>query len=125
MPTYVFISGKNWTLSLAELTAYFTARNTDFKIEYFCREYFTINFTQELDAAAVMDDLGGTIKIGAPKSTIPSQTVKEAFLEKNKPAQKQIAQALTQSGIADAITAQTEKLLFGVSVYFTDNAYHP
>jgi tRNA G10 N-methylase Trm11 len=125
MPTYVFISGKNWTLSLAELTAYFTARNIEIKIEYFCREYFTINVTEELDAAAVMDDLGGTIKIGAPKSTIPSQTVKEAFLEKNKPAQKQIAQALTQSGIADAITAQTEKLLFGVSVYFTDNAYHP
>ncbi|MCW4028121.1 MAG: methyltransferase domain-containing protein [Candidatus Bathyarchaeota archaeon] len=124
MPTSLFISGKNWILSLAELTAYFKTRNINCKVEYFCREFFAINTEQTLDAETIKD-LGGTIKIGNPKTIIPTQTIKEAFLEKNKSAQKQISQILAQSGIAQGITGASGKLLFGVSVYFTDNAFHP
>jgi len=31
-----------------------------------------------------MTDLGGTIKIGQPKTTLPTQIVKEAFLNKKQ-----------------------------------------
>ena len=44
-----------------------------------------------------MADLGGTIKIGVPKTTLPTEMVKEAFLEKNKQAQKQIAETIAAS----------------------------
>ncbi len=122
MPTYLFISGKNWILSLAELTAYFSARNNKFEVQYFSREFFVINLEKNINPSA-MADLGGTIKIGQPKTTLPTQVVKEAFLNKNKQTQKQIAQTIIASNIPAGMTP--EKVLFGVSVYFTDNAFSP
>ena len=122
MPTYLFISGKNWILSLAELTAYFSARNNKFEVQYFSREFFVINLEKNLDTSA-MADLGGTIKIGQPKTTLPTQIVKEAFLNKNKQAQKQITKSIATSNIPAGMTP--EKVLFGVSVYFTDNTFSP
>ena len=122
MPTYLFISGKNWILSLAELTAYFSARNNKFEVQYFSREFFIINLEKIITPSA-MADLGGTIKIGQPKTTLPTQIVKEAFLNKNKQTQKQIAQTIIASNIPAGMTPG--KILFGVSVYFTDNAFSP
>ena len=122
MPTYLFISGKNWILSLAELTAYFGARNNKFEVQYFSREFFVINIEKNLETSA-MADLGGTIKIGQLKTTLPTQIVKEAFLNKNKQAQKQIAKSIAANNIPVGMTP--EKVLFGVSVYFTDNTFSP
>jgi tRNA G10 N-methylase Trm11 len=119
MPTKLFISGKNMTLSLAELAAYFQTRQISFRIEAFNREFFAINLPENY--APQIGDLGGTIKIGDTKTTLPSETVKEAFLKKSKPAQKQVAEALAASGFALKIKA-ADKVLFGVSVYCTDNA---
>ena len=124
MQTQLFISGKNWQLSLAELIAYFNTRQVKYKVEYFSREFFVLNFEENMDAQ-IIADLGGTIKIGTTKTALPTQTVKEAFLEKNKPTQKQIAQTLVQSGIVEPMAETPDKILFGVSIYFTDNAYHP
>src|SRR4030066_963004 len=122
MPTYLFISGKNWILSLAELTAYFGARNKKFEVQYFSREFFVINIEKNLEPST-RADLGGTIKIGQLKTTLPTQIVKEAFLNKNKQAQKQIATSIAASNIPVDMTP--EKVLFGVSVYFTDNTFSP
>ncbi len=124
MFTLLFISGKNWILSLAELTAYFQTRNNKFKVEYFSREFFSINVENRLDTSAIAD-LGGTIKIGELKTTISTELVKEAFLQKNKLSQKQISEALMKCGVLDGMAKAPEKVLFGVSVYFTDNAFHP
>jgi tRNA G10 N-methylase Trm11 len=122
MSTYLFISGKNWMLSLAELSAYFKARNQKFQIQYFSREFFVINLERSLDSEAIAD-LGGTIKIGEIKITLPTETVKDAFQKKNKQAQKQIAQTLAASNIAISMKPdKAGKTLFGVSVYFTDNS---
>jgi len=122
MPTYLFISGKNWILSLAELTAYFSARKNKFEVQYFSREFFVINLDKNLDVSA-MADLGGTIKIGQPKTTLPTQIVKEAFLNKDKQTQKLITQSIATSNIPAGMTP--EKVLFGVSLYFTDNSFSP
>jgi tRNA G10 N-methylase Trm11 len=122
MLTQVFISGKNWMLSLAELTAYFQAHNNKFEIQYFSREFFAVNLERSLGTSE-MADLGGTIKIGNPKTTLPTELVKEAFLKKNKQAQKQIAETIVASGIAAGM--KPDKVLFGVSLYFTDNAFSP
>jgi len=124
MPTYIFISGKNWQLSLAELTTYFQARNIQFIIEYFSTEFFTLTFETQLDPQ-IIDDLGGTIKIAQVKTTVPSKTLKEAFLEKNKPAQRQTAQIIITSNALEGMTKATNKLLFGISIYTSDNAIKP
>jgi tRNA G10 N-methylase Trm11 len=122
MQTYLFISGKNWILSLAELISYFNARNKKFQIEYFSREFFIFNFEETLDPS-VIGDLGGTIKIGETKITLSTEIVKESFLMKSKQAQKEIKQTLAASSIP--LGMKPEKVLFGVSVYFTDNSFSP
>ncbi len=119
MSQSLFISGKNWMLSLAELTAYFKARKIDFQIDYFSTEFFTLTFKEALNAS-VIDDLGGTIKIAEAKTKLPTETVKEAFLKKNKQAQKQIAQTITSSGALEGMIKVPDKLLFGVSIYTSD-----
>ncbi len=124
MPTYLFISGKNWMLSLAELTAYFRAREVEFKIDYFSTEFFTLTFKEDLDAS-VIDDLGGTIKIAELRTKIPTETVKEGFLKKNKPAQKQLTQTIVASGALEGMTKAPDKLLFGISIYTSDNSIKP
>ena len=123
MLTKLFISGKNWKLSLAEITAYLNARGVKFKVHFFSREFFALDIEQDVDLA--IDDLGGTIKIGLAKAEFPTQTVKQAFLERNKQAQSQIAASLISSGLVDEIAKTTGKVLFGVSVYCTENALHP
>jgi tRNA G10 N-methylase Trm11 len=124
MPTELFISGKNWRLSLAELTAYFKAREIKFEIEFFSREYFVISFEKTLDAAALAD-LGGTIKIGEVKTKLSTETVKEAFMQKNKQAQSQIIDSLASSGLVDGMAKAPEKVFFGVSVYCAENTLCP
>ena len=121
MKTYLFISGKNWMLSLAELTSYFKARAIEFKIDYFSTEFFTLTFEKDLNSS-VIDDLGGTIKIAALKTKVSTETVKEAFLKKKKPAQKQVIEALTSSGALEGMAKSPDKLLFGISVYTSDNS---
>jgi tRNA G10 N-methylase Trm11 len=121
MKTYLFVSGKNWMLSLAELTSYFKARNIDFKIDYFSTEFFTLTFEKDLNSA-VIDDLGGTIKIAELKTKVSTETVKEAFLKKKKPAQKQVIEALTSSGSLEGMAKSQDKLLFGISIYTSDNS---
>ena len=120
MQTLIFISGKNWVLSLAELSAYFKARAIRFKLDYFSTEFFTIIFEKEL-SPSVVDDLGGTIKIASFKAKVPTETIKEAFLKKSKSAQTQVVETIVKTDILKNM-AQTEgKLLFGISVYTSDN----
>ncbi len=123
MPIYVFVSGKNWVLSLAELAAYFSARKIKVAIQFFSREFFVLSFDQKLEPA-IIADLGGTIKIGEVKTDLPTETVKEAFLNRNKQVQKQIANTLvSESGLFEGMARAPQKLLFGVSLYFTDNSF--
>jgi tRNA G10 N-methylase Trm11 len=117
----MFISGKNWMLSLAELTAYFKARDIRFEIQFFSREFFALSFEKEVESTIIMD-LGGTIKIGEVKTRFPTETIKEAFLKKNKQAKVEIIESLALSSIVDGITKSEEKVLFGVSVYCTESS---
>jgi tRNA G10 N-methylase Trm11 len=120
MPTCLFISGKNWMLSLAELTAYFKARDIRFDIQFFSGEFFAFSFEKEFESTIVMD-LGGTIKIGEVKTRFQTETIKEAVLKKNKQAKSEIIESLVLSGIVDGIAKSEEKVLFGVSVYCTES----
>jgi tRNA G10 N-methylase Trm11 len=54
MYTLLFISGKNWRLSLAELTAYLQARQIRFDVMYVSREFFTIQLDEQLDGMQLL-----------------------------------------------------------------------
>jgi tRNA G10 N-methylase Trm11 len=122
MQTYLFVSGKNWILSLAELSQYFKARAVECKIDYFSTEFFVITFQKDLNPH-VIDDLGGTIKIAVLKTKVPTAIMKEGFEKKIKSLQKQVVEAI---GATDAIKnmaqAEDHKLIFGISVYTSDNS---
>jgi tRNA G10 N-methylase Trm11 len=124
MPTTIFVSGKNWKLSLSEIASYLTARETKFQIQYFSKEFFTFNIEQPLEAQ-VIDDLGGTIKIAQTKTKLLTQLLKEVFVDKNKQAHKALPQALTSSGIVDDMAKAEGKTLFGVSVYCSEKTLRP
>jgi tRNA G10 N-methylase Trm11 len=113
----LFISGKNWRLSLAELAFLLETRGTKFVVCSFSKEFFVITTEEKVDAP-IIDYLGGTIKIGASAVDFPTEIVKRAFLQKNKEDQAQISREIAASGLADdMVKAESEKTLFGVSVY--------
>lgn len=121
MFTYLFISGKNWQLSLAEVTAYLQARHLSFAVEHFTKEFFTIQLGQPLNPA-IIEELGGTIKIGQNMLILPTSLVKEAYLRHSKEAEKQVAEALDKNGIVDQMAKQVEgRVFFGVSVYLEED----
>jgi tRNA G10 N-methylase Trm11 len=124
MTTKLFISGKNWKLSLAEIAAYLNARKIKFDIAFFSKEFFALGIDKD-SCSSPIEDLGGTIKIGELKTQFPTQTVRQAFLEKNKQTQSQLAASLTSSGLVDGMAKVSGKVFFGVSVYCSDKTLRP
>jgi tRNA G10 N-methylase Trm11 len=123
--TFVFISGKNWKLSLAELVSFLEARNYKFEVCEFTKAFFIASIDKSLSTSAIAD-LGGTIKIGRVATNVATQTVEEAFLQNNKEAQAQVKMSLLSSGIADEmLETSSGKSVFGVSVYYTERSFHP
>jgi tRNA G10 N-methylase Trm11 len=125
MPTQLFISGKNWRLSLAELVLFLEARKVKFKLHSFSKEFFVVRIEEDKCAWGIAD-LGGFIKIGDVNATFSTESVKEAFLQKNKEAQAQISRVVVSSGLIDELLKTASgKTVFGVSVYCTEGSLRP
>jgi tRNA G10 N-methylase Trm11 len=121
----LFIPGKNWRLSLAELASFLEARRIKFAVCSLSKEFFVVSAEEKVDAS-IIDDLGGTIKIGDSATNFSTETVKRAFLQKNRKAQAQIGRAIVTSGLVDELLkAESEKALFGVSVYCAEKSLRP
>jgi len=113
----LFISGKNWRLSLAELVSFLEARRIKFAVCSVSREFFVVGVEEKVDAS-IIDGLGGTIKIGDSVVNFSTDIVRRAFIQNDKEAQAQIGREIAVSGLVDEILkAESEKTLFGVSVY--------
>jgi tRNA G10 N-methylase Trm11 len=123
--THVFIPGKNWKLSLAELVSFLEAREVKFEIDFFSKEFFAVN-TEEIAATLGIADLGGTLKIGTVAAALATQTLEKAFLQKNKETRRQIEREVASSGLfAEMLKAAHEKTVFGVSVYCAKESLRP
>jgi tRNA G10 N-methylase Trm11 len=123
--THVFIPGKNWKLSLAELISFLEAREVKFEINSFSKEFFAVS-TEEITAALAIADLGGILKIGTVATELATQTVKKAFLQKNRETRTQIEREIASSGLfAEMLKAAPEKTVFGVSVYCAEESLRP
>jgi len=121
----LFIPGKNWRLSLAELASFLEARRINFVVCSFSKEFFVVSVEEKV-GASIIDDLGGTIKIGDSVANFSTEIVREAFLQKNKEAKLQIGRDIASSGLVDEmLKAESEKTLFGVSVYCAEKSLRP
>jgi tRNA G10 N-methylase Trm11 len=123
--THVFIPGKNWKLSLAELVSFLEAREVKFEICLFSKEFFAVSIEESAGALAIAD-LGGILKIGGATAELATHIVEKAFLQKDKQAQEQIKRGVASSGlIAEMLKATSGKTVFGVSVYCAEGSLRP
>lgn len=121
MQFQLFIPGKNWHLSLAELVSFLEeAKRIKFALRLFSREFFVVS-TEEKVEPSIIVDLGGIIKIAVSAVDFSTEIVKRAFLQKDKEAQSRIVRNVLTSGLVDAMfKTESEKTLFGVSVYCSE-----
>ncbi len=121
----LFIPGKNWRLSLAELTSFLEARRIKFIICSISKEFFVFSVEKKV-GGSIIGDLGGTIKIADSLANFSTKNVRKAFLRKDKEAQAQIGRDIIASGLVDKMfKAKPEKTLFGVSVYYAEQQLRP
>lgn len=115
---YVFIPGKNWKLSLAELITYLQTRKINFKVTDLSKPFFIIESRSILDPK-IVDNLGGTIKAGKVLSQMPSETVEDAFLHKKEHALAEIRSYLLSDHVFNNLFGKPlTKNVFGASIYF-------
>jgi tRNA G10 N-methylase Trm11 len=121
----VFIPGKNWKLSLAELVSFLETRKVKFEVHSFSKEFFVVNIEERTEVAIA--DLGGIIKIGEVTANLATEIAEEAFLQKNKEAEARIRMIVASSGLVGEMlkTASSEKTVFGVSVYCAEGSLRP
>ena len=118
----LIIPGKNWRLSLAELVSLLKDRKVKFVVSSFSKNFFVVEIEKE-DSALIINDLGGVIKIGVASANFSTQSVRSAFLQKDKKARERISSEIAASGLIDDIMkTEPAKVIFGVSVYCADNS---
>jgi tRNA G10 N-methylase Trm11 len=119
--TFVFVSGKNWRLSLAELISFFEARGVWFRVCQFSRDFFVVS-VEDVAGVSAIGDLGGFLKVGRVVAGFATQIVREAFLEGDEQAREQLRREIVGSGlVAGMLGASAAKLVFGVSVYCAED----
>jgi hypothetical protein len=91
--TLVFIPGKNWRLSLAEIVAFLEARNKKFKIQDFSRDFFAVNVDAGADDLGI-DGFGGIIKIGSVKSFLQTKLLERFFVKNDKTSKAEIKECV-------------------------------
>ena len=117
----LIIPGKNWRLSLAELTSLFETRGIKFFVYTFSKNFFVVGI-EEVDAS-IIDYLGGIIKIGVSATNFSTKIVKRAFLQEDKRAKERISKKIAASGLIDNIVkTELKKIIFGVSVYCAEKS---
>jgi tRNA G10 N-methylase Trm11 len=119
---YVFIPGKNWRLSLAELVSFLEERKIGFALKEFSREFFAV--TSDANAGdMVIEGFGGIIKIGAVKGILQTELLNDFFVKQDKTAKTQIKEAINSSGMVAEIRNKAKgKQLFGISVYCAERS---
>ena len=115
--SYVFILGKNWKLSFAELLAFMKTRGFKFRIVD-VSDSFIVAEVDEFAGPEIVRDLGGTLKIGRVMAAISSRTVETAFVKGGKTAQAEVKSMLSLNHTVDAVFSKpSDKYVFGVSIY--------
>jgi tRNA G10 N-methylase Trm11 len=111
MTKFIFIHGKNPDLSIAEIVSYLEARSVEFNIIE-ATDNFTIIDIQKIPDNMI-DDLGGTIKIG------------EVLFSSNKKKLEEISKEIeSRLNFNKLFNNFNNKVIFGVSSYKSKKEYH-
>jgi len=121
--SYVFVPGKNWQLSLAELSSFLEAREYNSRITDLSKSHFVIAGEESLEGSCI-NELGGFMKIGRVITSIPSRIVAEAFIHMKKEAQIEIESKLSSDLVFQKIFKTAGNCVFGVSLYFENPVFH-
>jgi len=120
---YCFVCGKNWKLSLAELTSFLQAHNCPFEVHEISRAFFTVKTETPL-FPSIIDDLGGTLKLSKVATFVPTQQLADAFIKEDKQAKLQLKNNLPLDSLVDNIPpVSSGKTVFGVSVYWAETQF--
>lgn len=121
----VFIPGKNWKLSLAELISFLEVKCAKVEVNESSKAFFVLSVS-DLDLIDI-SALGGMIKVGEPIAKLDTEKVKEAFLNGDKQRKKQIKKEISETGLVKRMFERdfSRKSVFGVSVYWADSALRP
>jgi tRNA G10 N-methylase Trm11 len=120
---YVFILGKNWKLSLAELLSFMKTRGSKFRIVDLSDSFIAADAGEHL-GSEMISDLGGTLKIGRVTAVILAQSVEDAFIRRRKDVQAEIKSLLSLCNVTDAVfTKPSGKYVFGVSIYLENRHF--
>lgn len=121
--SHVFVPGKNWKLSLAELVSFLEARGCKFTVTGFSHAFVAVAFEDGLDPS-VIDSLGGFLKVGRVVSSVPLEVVEDAFLYRKRDAQSGVESILSADSVVSRVFREPlKKCVFGVSVYFEDRRF--
>jgi tRNA G10 N-methylase Trm11 len=121
--TYAFIPGKNWKLSLAEMTSFLEARDNVFEVSEFSRTFFSVKMEGAIDASTIAD-FGGILKIGEIAAIIPTEIVERTFLQKSGNDRAQFKRLLPLNHLVSGmLRSSSEKSIFGVSVYWAESSF--
>ena len=94
--THVFIPGKNWRLSLAELVSFLEAREVKFEIRSFSKEFFAVSIEESASALAIAD-LGGILKIGGAATDFQHRWWKKHFFRETSRVKGKSKEKLCQT----------------------------
>jgi tRNA G10 N-methylase Trm11 len=115
--THVFILGKNWKLSFAELLAFMKTHGSDFSVVDASDSFVALE-ASELAGPEIISELGGTLKIGRVISAVPLGKVEAVFLRERKTAKEEVKSLFSSNRVVDKIfTKPSDKYTFGVSIY--------
>ena len=121
----MFIPGKNWKLSLAELVCFLEAKRARFEICAFSREFFIVNIYEYAEGRDIAG-FGGIIKIGNITKNLSTGLLTEAFLRESKENKTRIKEEIAANGLIDGMLEKASgKYTFGVSVYNAEETLRP
>jgi tRNA G10 N-methylase Trm11 len=121
---YYFILGQSPKLSAAEIAAFLQKENLNFKIVKYSEEVLILDLKTELEAEKILDQLGGTVKLGYVLANteikkinaefLTSQLLKSKVQSPESRAQNSELRAAPDYGLR----TQSSKFHFGFSTYY-------
>ena len=121
MTDYVFVLGKNWTLSIAELLVLLHDLNLPFELKDHTRNIAVVSIEKRLkieDVIDIQESLGGCFKIGRVVEEYPREIVQRAFPMRGR-IRNDDRDALRKSAWIDHVWGKVKgkRIKFGVSTY--------
>ncbi len=122
MTDYVFVLGKNWTISIAELLIFLHDMNLEFRLKDHTRNVAVVSIENVLkveDIIDIQEALGGCFKIARVVTSYPRRVVETAYPVEGRGFSKENRATIRECSWVDRVWRKVKgkKIKFGVSTY--------